>query len=130
MQLKCPHCSKLLKVPDKLRGKTVKCPGCSKAFTIPAAKPKKKFKPIRKGRASDRIRGRSRRRSSAAESEGDGGYAGTKKKSKKGKILGIGCLVLILIVAGAGYCLYKDVGGITTGAVRSVVGKIIDSVLK
>src|SRR5438094_8007416 len=28
----CPHCTKRLRVPDHLLGRTVKCPGCANSF--------------------------------------------------------------------------------------------------
>ena len=38
LQVRCPGCSKKLKVADQHRGKQVKCPGCGKALAIGAGK--------------------------------------------------------------------------------------------
>jgi len=38
VSLKC-QCGKNLNIPDSLAGKAVKCPGCSKVLKVPAAKP-------------------------------------------------------------------------------------------
>ncbi|MCM2369546.1 RDD family protein [Aporhodopirellula aestuarii] len=38
MQLKCPGCTRTLKIPDSAAGKVVKCP-CGKQMRVPAAKP-------------------------------------------------------------------------------------------
>lgn len=37
--VQCPHCGKVLKVSEKLAGKTGRCPSCSRAFQVPAAPP-------------------------------------------------------------------------------------------
>lgn len=34
--VRCPQCSKGLKVPDKYAGKAIKCPGCQKGIKVPA----------------------------------------------------------------------------------------------
>jgi hypothetical protein len=41
LDVKCPNCAKVLKVPAQLAGKKVKCKGCDTAFPVPApgAKP-------------------------------------------------------------------------------------------
>jgi hypothetical protein len=36
VSIKCPQCSRGLKVPDELIGRKVKCPGCSTSFTAEA----------------------------------------------------------------------------------------------
>ena len=41
LDIKCPHCSKGMKVPDTLVGKMIKCKGCETPFAVPGgpAKP-------------------------------------------------------------------------------------------
>lgn len=39
INVKCPHCGKLLKAPPSWIGKSLKCPGCAKTFAAKAAAP-------------------------------------------------------------------------------------------
>ena len=38
LQIKCPGCGKVLKVPDAAAGKAVRCPSCQAAVKVPAAR--------------------------------------------------------------------------------------------
>ena len=37
LSFNCPHCQKLLEVPEHLVGGTIACPGCRRSVTVPAA---------------------------------------------------------------------------------------------
>jgi hypothetical protein len=39
MKLVCPHCSKVVDIPDQLGGQTTNCPQCQGPFTVPMAPP-------------------------------------------------------------------------------------------
>jgi DNA-directed RNA polymerase subunit M/transcription elongation factor TFIIS len=39
IRCRCPHCNRILKVPQSLAGQTSNCPGCNGAFSVPNAAP-------------------------------------------------------------------------------------------
>ncbi len=116
--ISCPSCSKQLKVPDELIGRSVKCPGCKETFTAKAAsksapveeeiveKPRKKAAPPPEEEEDDAPRKPAKRRDDDADGDDEHARPGDLPDGGGNMAPHRGQLWMILgIVSAAGFVI-------------------------
>lgn len=72
VKVRCKECQKVLKAPDKARGKAIKCPGCGAKVRVPSDEKKTSSARSSSVKSSSKRPTKKKRRSPVKEAESDG----------------------------------------------------------